>query len=121
MRTIVNLGSALTSSAAAVTSAAASVCCIGPLALTLLGVNGAILAAALKPYRFPLLGASGLLLGLALWAVYGRRRKGERGRSCRVGAGRLTRRVVWIAAIVWALSAVNNLVVYPYWLRGGVL
>jgi len=36
---------------AALTSAAAALCCIGPLALTLLGVNGMILAAGLKPYQ----------------------------------------------------------------------
>ena len=42
----VPLGSLAGGVVAAVASAAASLCCIGPLALTLLGVNGMILAAA---------------------------------------------------------------------------
>ena len=61
------LGSAFGGAAAAATSVAASLCCVGPLALTLLGVNGMILAAGIKPYRGYLLGASLLFLGLAFW------------------------------------------------------
>jgi len=76
--------------AAAVTSAAASICCIGPLAIALLGVNGAILVAAFKSYRFYLLGASVVLLAAAFWSVYGGRRVRD-GLACPVRAGRWTK------------------------------
>ncbi|HYR48083.1 MAG TPA: mercuric transporter MerT family protein, partial [Candidatus Polarisedimenticolia bacterium] len=65
-------GSLLSGTVAAVTSAAASICCIGPLAIALLGVNGAILAAAFKPYRVYLLSGSLVLLAGAFWSAYRR-------------------------------------------------
>lgn len=52
------LGSAIGAVGSAVNSAVAAICCIGPLALTLLGVNGMIFAAGLMPYRFYLLAGS---------------------------------------------------------------
>jgi len=60
-------GSLFGGTVAAFTSAAASICCIGPLAIALLGVNGAILAAAFKPYRVYLLSGSLVLLAGAFW------------------------------------------------------
>lgn len=54
-------GSLFGGPAAAVSSAAPSICCIGALAIALLGVNGAILAAAFKPYRVHLVGGSLML------------------------------------------------------------
>ena len=50
-RPFYEVGSVVGSAVTALTSAAASACCIGPLAITLLGVNGVILAAAFKPPR----------------------------------------------------------------------
>ena len=47
----VDAGSAFGAVAGSVASAAAALCCVGPLALTLLGVNGMILAAGIKPFR----------------------------------------------------------------------
>ncbi len=46
----VDVGSVFGAVAGSVASAAAALCCVGPLALTLLGVNGMILAAGIKPY-----------------------------------------------------------------------
>src|SRR5260370_37272120 len=81
-------GSPLRGTVAAATSAAASICCIGPLAIALLGVNGAILAAAFKPYRVYLLGGSLVLLASAFWSAY-RRPPMRDGAACPVPAGRL--------------------------------
>src|SRR5712691_3992868 len=89
-------GSVVSGTVAAVTSAAASICCIGPLAIALLGVNGAILAAAFKPYRVYLPSGSLVLLVGAFWSAY--RRAPPRGRAtCPVSAGRSTRIVLWVA------------------------
>src|SRR5260370_34181223 len=79
-------GSPLRGTVAAATSAAASICCIGPLAIALLGVNGAILAAAFKPYRVYLLGGSLVLLASAFWSAY-RRPPMRDGAACPVAAG----------------------------------
>lgn len=104
---------------AGLTSTAASICCIGPLAITLLGVNGAILAAGFKPYRPYLLGASLLMLVFAFWRIYGRRAGGASGAdSCSVGAPRWTRIILWAAAALWVLAVVIQVAADRYWLSG---
>ncbi len=100
-------GSVAGAIAAALTSAAAALCCIGPLALTLLGVNGMILAAGLKPYRFYLVGGAGLLLVLAFWMAYRPSRSVLSFAECSVpksGTVRLTRVVLWLTAGIWLAS-----------------
>ncbi len=99
----VPIGSLTGGVAAAVASAAASLCCIGPLALTLLGVNGMILAAGIKPYRWYLLVISLGLLALAFWGTY-RPKRSVNGSACPTRTRRVTRLVLWIATAVW-LSA----------------
>src|SRR5712671_7250211 len=94
------VGSVVGSAVAAVTSAAASICCIGPLAIALLGVNGAILAAAFKPYRVYLLSGSLVLLAGAFWSAY-RRAPPPDGAACPVPAGRWTKIVLWVALGLW--------------------
>jgi hypothetical protein len=104
--------------AAAVASTAASICCVGPLAIALLGVNGAILAAAFKPYRFYLLGASVVLLAAAFWSVY-RGRRGCHGAGCPVRVGRWTKVVLWTALGLWIGAVVIQFLADRYWLQGG--
>ncbi len=116
---VANLGAAIGSSGSAIVSAAASVCCIGPLAITLLGVNGAILAAGFKPYRLHLLALSAALLAIAFWAVYRRGAKGSR--ACSTRGQRLTRTILWGSVIIWIGAALVQFIVYPYWVQGGVL
>jgi mercuric ion transport protein len=55
---------------------AASLCCIGPIAMLLLGTSGAVAATFLAKWRLPLLGITILLLGF-FWhlALLARRRK----------------------------------------------
>ena len=92
---------------AALTSAAAALCCIGPLALTLLGVNGMIFAAGLKPYRFYLVAGAGLLLAVAFWIAYRPIRSVLSPAGCSVpkpGMVRLTRVVLWLTAGIWLAS-----------------
>jgi hypothetical protein len=114
-RNVVQAGSLFGGVAGALTSAAAGICCIGPLALTLLGVNGAILAAGIKPYRTYLLAASALLIGLAFWGVYGRR-LAVVGANCSVRAGRVAKAVVWFASAIWVSAFLIGFAADRYWL-----
>jgi hypothetical protein len=104
-RRLVEAGTIAGAAGASLASAAAAICCVGPLALTLLGVNGMILAAGLKPYRWLLLGASFAMLAAAHWWV--RRDTGTvDGVSCSIKAGRWTRGVLWAASGIFAAAVV---------------
>ncbi|HKW40696.1 MAG TPA: mercuric transporter MerT family protein [Gemmatimonadales bacterium] len=115
---LLRASSLLGGAAAAVTSAAASICCIGPLAIALLGVNGAILAAAFKPYRVYLLTGSLVLLAGAFWSTYRRARDGG---ACPVPAGSWTRLVLWVALGLWMGAVVIQYLANRLWLKGGVV
>ncbi len=106
--------------AAAVTSTAASICCIGPLAIVLLGVNGAILAAAFKPYRLYLLGASLVLLIGAFWSVYGGQRV-RQGAACPVPQGRWIKVILWTGVTLWVAALIIQYLANRFWLKGGVV
>jgi hypothetical protein len=93
---------------AALTSGVAAICCIGPLALTLLGVNGMIFAAGLRPYRFHLIGASGLMLALAYWMIY--RPISMNGAACSIRTTRWTKLTLWVATAVWLAAFVLQFV-----------
>lgn len=91
---------------ASVASAAAGICCVGPLGLTLLGVQGSILAAGVQPYRGWLLAGSALLLAAAHWGLQRRRAACERaeGATCSTHRFRWSRRVIWGASALWLFS-----------------
>ncbi|MFL5496800.1 MAG: mercuric transporter MerT family protein [Gemmatimonadales bacterium] len=87
---------------AALTAAAATLCCVGPAVVAIVGVGGAVAAAALKPYRLLLILVSVALLGFGFWLAYQPKAiLGSGAVACPTGAGRLTRRIVWISAVVW--------------------
>lgn len=115
-RSALQVGSVFGSAAAALTATAASICCIGPLGLALLGVNGAILAAGLKPYRAYFLVASLVFIGLAFWAVYGGRKKSNDSARCSVRSGRIARLTLWVAAALWLGAVIVQFVADRYWL-----
>jgi hypothetical protein len=108
-RRLVEAGTIAGAAGASIVSAAAAICCVGPLALTLLGVNGMILAAGLKPYRWLLLGASFLMLAAAHWWIRRDVRVAERA-ACSVKSGRWTRRVLWVATGVFGAAVVLQLI-----------
>lgn len=99
------VGAGATSLGAALTAAAAGLCCIGPAGVALLGVSGALAAAELKPYRSLLLLVSLGLLAFAFWRAYGRRVT-VNGASCPIRVGRFARTVLWISASIWVVAAV---------------
>lgn len=123
MTRLFDLGSGIVGLGAAVASAAATVCCLGPIAIAVLGVQGAILAAGIKPFRTPLLAGSLILLAMGFWGAY-RRPAARPGRSlegapvCPVGTRRRTRVILWIAAVVWVGAVVIQLLVNLTWLEG---
>lgn len=61
---------------------AASICCVGPLALALLGLSGGALLLRFEPYRPYLLVGAALMVGAAFWLTY-RRPSAE---SCEPGS-----------------------------------
>lgn len=62
----------LFSAGALASGIAASICCIGPIALALLGLGGGALLLKLEPYRPYLLAATALFLGVAFHLTYRR-------------------------------------------------
>ena len=110
----VDAGSALGAVAGSVASAAAALCCVGPLALTLLGVNGMILAAGIKPFRGYLLGGSFLLLALAFWALHRRTRGVDV--ACPTRSARITRIILWGSLSLWVVALFLNIATDLQWL-----
>ena len=103
-------------SSAALTSAAASICCAGPWALALLGINGVILGAAIKPYRIYLLAASVPLLAYAYWRLRASRRASVAGEACATQVGPVQRITLWIAIGLWLGAIVISFAADRYWL-----
>jgi mercuric ion transport protein len=102
----------LTIGGAVLAGLAASVCCLGPLVLAVLGVGGSAVALAFEPYRPWLLGLTGLLLGGAFYLTY-RRPAGKCGLdgACEVPrAGRAGKTFLWIATVLIVLA-----VTFPYY------
>lgn len=111
----VNLGALAGASSAALTSAASSICCIGPLAITLLGVNGVILGAAIKPYRPILLTAAAALLAFAYWRLM-RSWSGAEGAVCSIRAMRVQKIVLWAGVVIWVAALGIGYAADQYWL-----
>lgn len=122
MKPVFDLGSGVAGAGAALASVAASVCCLGPIAIAVLGVEGAILAAGIKPYRAPLLAGSLALLALAFWGAYrssaGEARRTRDAQACGVGTRRITRIVLWVAAALWVGAVLIQYLVDLTWLEG---
>ena len=110
---ITNVGTAAGAAGAAGASLAASICCIGPIAITLLGVQGAILAAGIKPYRPILLSVSAVLLLLAHWSLH---RPIFGGVSCGVAAGGFRKKLVWASTGLWVVALFIQFFADRFWL-----
>ena len=115
-KSVTRMGSLFGASGAAITSTAASICCIGPLGIAFLGVNGAILAASLKPYRFYFLGVSLLMLGWAHWTIRRKASRGAEGRACSIRTGRITKIILWTATAMWVAAVAIQFAADRYWL-----
>ena len=94
---------------------AASVCCLGPLALALMGLGGGALLLRFEPYRPYLLGATAVFLGTAFFLAY--RTPPAEGcatdGSCPPASRRSGQRTaLWIVTLVVLLAAT-----FPYYSR----
>ncbi len=90
----------------AATSLLATLCCVGPVAYSVLGAGGVLAAARLQPWRPWILTASAVFLGLGFWSAYRRRTVTVDGQVCRVKASRTVRATLWVAAVLTVAVAV---------------
>ncbi len=99
------VGASLAGVGAASTATAASLCCVGPAVVSMVGVGGAVAAAALKPYRPFLILGSLALLAAGFWFTYRPSTAvGSGAVACPTRAGRVSRSVVWMAAALWLVA-----------------
>lgn len=88
----------------------ASLCCILPVAVALLGVGSAALAAKLEPLRPWMAGATALILGFAFYRAY-RPVACEPEEACAVPEKRRGQRILlWVVA-----TAALLLLTFPYY------
>jgi copper chaperone CopZ len=93
-----------------VTAVVASLCCIGPVVLTLLGIGSIGAFAVFERYRPYLVGATLLLLGAAFYFTYRKREVQCADGTCKVEqTGKWNKIGVWGATIVAAIA-----LAFPY-------
>lgn len=92
------------------TAIVASLCCIGPAVLAIVGAGSLGAFAAFEKYRLYFIGITAVLLGAAFYLTYRKREvKCEEG-SCKIeGAGKWNKLGVWSATIIAVLA-----ISYPY-------
>ncbi len=95
--------------AAVFSAALASMCCILPLSLGVVGLSGAALSAFFEPLRPYLLALAATLLGLAYYFAF--RAPRQAGASCDVEGARLARHVRFLLGL--ATAAVVALAFFP--------
>jgi mercuric ion transport protein len=103
-RRAIGAGAAATSGTSLI-AAIASFCCVGPWAVMLFGVPGAIFIARWEPYRPTLIVASGALLGWSFWRTYRLRQACAAG-TCASGPSPWLIATLWIAAALWLFALV---------------
>lgn len=96
--------------AALVTAILASVCCLGPIVLAVLGVGGAGLFSKFENLRPYLFGLTAILLGLAFFFTYRKRKV-----KCEDGSCKIHKASKWNKIALWAATALIVLfMAFPY-------
>ena len=93
------IGSSLGAIASGLVATASTFCCVGPAVIAILGTGGVLAAARLAPYRPYFIIGSVLLLGLGFWLAY-RPQGGCIGTTCTTTSAKITRALLWFAALV---------------------
>ena len=104
-------------SAGAVGSAvAASICCVGPLALAMLGLGGGALLLKLAPYRPYFLAATAVLLGTPFFLTYRQPPQAQclPGETCARPRHRGLRIFLWIVTVCVLLAAASPYVMEAF-------
>lgn len=89
-----------------------SLCCIGPLILTILGVSGAATISKLDAFRVPLIAVVAVLFSVAGWILFKPRNSCEAESIC-------SDPIKWrrmIAIYTFSLAVVIVLISSPYWI-----
>lgn len=101
---------ALSSVGSIVTAIVASLCCIGPAVLAIIGAGSLGTFAAFEKYRPYFIGITAILLGVAFYLTYRKREVKCEGGSCKIeSTGKWNKMGVWGATIIAALA-----IAYPY-------
>jgi len=78
-------------------------CCIGPWAVVLFGVSGAVTMARWAPLRPYIIGAAAVMLAWAFWRVYKPQAVCEDG-TCPAEASSWLKAMLWVAALMVVLA-----------------
>jgi mercuric ion transport protein len=97
------IGSSLSAIGSSAVAAVASLCCVGPAVIAVLGTGGVIVAAKLAPFRPYLILGSIVLVALGFWLAY-RPQGGCIGKTCTTASAKITRALLWLAAVVTAVA-----------------
>lgn len=90
-------------STALISSLVASVCCVGPVALAIIGVGAAGSFAVLSGFRLYFIGLTVVLLGVAFYLTYRKREVQCEDGTCKVVTGeRWSKIAVWIGTFIAA-------------------
>ena len=106
------IGSSLGAITSGLLAAATTFCCAGPAVFAVLGTSGVLAAARLEPYRIYFILASVALLGIGFWLAY-RPKDGCIGKTCTTRSAKVTRTLLWMAALVTVIA-----IVLPNFVRG---
>ncbi|RMD87797.1 MAG: hypothetical protein D6813_13050 [Calditrichaeota bacterium] len=91
----------LTSVGSVLSALLASLCCIGPLVLSIIGAGSLGFAMALEPYRPYLIGLTVIFLGLGFYFTYRKREVRCEDGTCRVETGsKINKIILWIATLI---------------------
>lgn len=110
------VGATVTGVGGALTTIAASACCVSPVLAPLIvgtvGASGAAWASGLKPYSGYILAGSFVLLAASFWTVYRPRASCEAGQdpSQLPIAPRLIKAGLWFGAVLWTASVLVQLI-----------
>jgi mercuric ion transport protein len=92
------------------TAVVASLCCIGPAVVALIGAGSIGAFSTFETYRPYFIGLTAILLGVAFYMTYRKREVKCEDGSCKIqGAGKWNKIGVWTATIIAALA-----IGYPY-------
>ena len=78
-------------------------CCIGPWAVVLFGVSGAVTMARWAPFRPYIIGVAAIMLAWAFWRVYRPQPDCADG-SCPTGPSIWLKVMLWVAAVMIVLA-----------------
>ncbi len=78
-------------------------CCIGPWAVVLFGVSGAVTMARWAPFRPYIIGVATVMLAWAFWRVYRPQPVCEDG-TCSTGPSTWLKVTLWLAALMVVLA-----------------